>query len=570
MLKRDKLKSKKLFTRIATGFLLLALLSSALTGCGGEEKGAEPANSTNSTSTPADTAVTLPFKETVTFRVWDPLMSTALPIMKNYAESELNTELERRLNVRIEYIHPTEGSAKEQFNLMLTSGDIPDFIVGTFGDYPGGREKAFEDGILVDIKNEIPKYAPDLAKIYEAYPDLLMDVETEDGRQFGVPFLKGDESIYTFFGGFLRKDWLTELGLEVPETIDELYTVLKAFKEQKGATAPFTGTVGNIKGMYFTGAWGINQDYFIEDGKVVYGSIDPRFKEYTKTMVKWYKEGLLDPELATNNTKTIDAKITGNQAGATVGNTGSGLGKYLPLMKNKDPEFDLVAMPYPVLNKGDFNPFMAKDGPTVNNGAWNITTACENLPEALAFLNYGYTKEGSMLYNFGIEGVSYTMEDGYPKYTDLVTNNPNGQPIATMGQYYTRAFKDGPFVQDKRYFEQYMALPQQQESLKTWTKYAKQVTQANKNYRGTLTPDEVSQTTTKQNEINTYKDEMFLKWLMGKEDVDATWDKYVEQIKKLGIEDIIQVRQAAYDRFIEKFPQALNPQSFNISDIFEK
>ncbi|KRF10027.1 hypothetical protein ASG89_00295 [Paenibacillus sp. Soil766] len=561
------LKSKKVFNKMTTGSLLIALLTSAvMSGCVGEEKGAEP-----TTSASTDTAIKLPFEKPVKFRVWEPLPSTALAVMKNYAESELNKELQKRLNVTLEYIHPTEGSAKEQFNLMLASGDIPDFIVGTFGDYPGGRVKAFEDGILLDIKKEIPKYAPDLAKIYEAYPDLLMDVETEDGNQFYTPFLKGDESIYTYFGGYLRKDWLNDLGLKVPETIDELYTVLKAFKEKKGATTPFTGSVGNIKGIYFTGAWGINQDHFIENGKVLYGAIDPRFKEYAKTMVKWYKEGILDPELATNNSKTIDAKITGNQAGGTVGNTGSGLGKYLPLMKNKDPKFDLVAMPYLVLNKGDFNPFMPKDGPTTGGGAWNVTSSAKkNLKEALAFLNYGYTKEGSMLYNFGIEGVSYKMENGYPKYTELVTNNPNGQPIATMGQFYARAFKDGPFVQDQRYFEQYMALPQQQESLKTWTKYAEQVTKANKNYRGTLTPDEVSQTTTKQNEINTYKDEMFLKWLMGKEDVDATWDKYVEQIKKLGIEDINKVRQSAYDRFIKKFPQALNPKSFNISDIFDK
>ncbi len=555
--------SKKTFSKVTACSIMIALLSSAaLTGCGTDE--AEPAPSASS-----NTAIKVPFEKPVKFRVWDPLMSTALPIMQNYAESEFNKELQKRLNVTIEYIHPTEGSAKEQFNLMLTSGDIPDFIVGTFGDYPGGRQKAFDDGILVDIKNEIPKYAPDLAKIYETYPDLLMDVETEEGRQFGAPFLKGDQSIYTFFGGFMRKDWLNDLGLQVPETIDEMYTVLKTFKEKKGATAPLTGSVSNIKNNYFTGAWGINQDHFIENGKVVYGAIDPRFKDYTKTMVKWYKDGILDPEIATNNAKTIDAKFTSNQSGATLGNTGSGLGKYLPLMAKKDPKFDLVAAPYMVQKKGDFNPFMPKDGPVVNNGAWNITSSCKNIPEALAFLNYGYTKEGSMLYNFGIEGVSYKMENGYPKYTDLVTNNPNGQPIATMGQMYTRAFKDGPFVQDKRYFEQYMALPQQQESLKVWTKYAEQATKANKNYRGNLTPDEVSQITSKQNEINTYKDEMFLKWLMGKEDVDATWDKYVEQIKKLGIEDITKIRQNAYDRFVKKFPQALNPQSFNISDIYK-
>ena len=295
--------------------------------------------------------------------------------MKNYAESELNKELEKRTNVKLEYLHPVEGQGTEQFNLMIASGDIPDFIAGGFGEYQGGRRKAFEDGIIIDLKEAIAKYAPDLAKIYKAYPDLLMDVETEDGKQLFFPFLKGHERLYTFFGGFIRKDWLEDLGLKVPETVDELYTTLKIFKEKKGIDSPFTGNVGNIKGIYFTGAWGIDQNHFIENGKVVYGAIDPRFKEYAKTMAKWYKDGVLDPELATNNSKNIDAKITGSKAGVMFGNTGSGLGKYLPLMKDKDPKFDLIAMPYLVLKKGDVNPFMPKDGPVNGQGSWHITSA---------------------------------------------------------------------------------------------------------------------------------------------------------------------------------------------------
>jgi putative aldouronate transport system substrate-binding protein len=557
------IRRKSIFTKIITVSLMALLTATAMTGC--KKKELEPSN-----TDVAGDLLKLPFDKPVKFRVWENLHANASSVITNFAESELNKELEKRTNVKMEYIHPVGGQGTEQFNLMIASGDLPDFIAGGFGEYQGGRTKALEDGIIIDLKEAIAKYAPDLTKIYKAYPDLLMDVETEDGKQLFFPFLKGNERTFTFFGGFIRKDWLDELGLKVPETVDELYTTLKIFKEKKGIDSPLTGNVGNIKDIYFTGAWGINQNHFIENGKVVYGAIDPRFKEYAKTMAKWYKEGILDPELATNNTKNIDAKITGDKAGATLGNTGGGLGKYLPLMKDKNPKFDLIAMPYMVLKKGDTNTFMPKDGPFNSQGSWHITSACKNVKEAVTFLNYGYTKEGMMLYNFGKEGVSYKMENGYPKYTELVTNNPNGQPIATMGNVYTRAFNNGPFVQDVRYFDQYMALPQQQESLTTWTKFSKEVTKANKAYRGILTADENSQITTKQNEINIYKDEMFLKWLMGKEDVDATWDKYVEQIKKLGIDDINKVRQGAYDRFVKKFPQALNPQSFNISDIFGK
>lgn len=555
------LRRKRFITRSMALTLTTILSAGVMAGC--NQKEPEVANTDLSGS-----ALKLPFEEPVTFRIWETFPSAAAAVMKSYGESEFYKELEKRTNVRLEYLHPVEGQGKEQFNLMIASGELPDLILSGFGDYQGGRLKAYEDGIIIDLKELIPKYAPDLAKIYETYPDLLMDAETEAGQQLFFPFIRGHERLYTFFGGFMRRDWLEELELEVPETVDDWYTTLKAFKEKKGADAPFTGNVGNIKGIYFTGAWGIDQNHFIEDGKVVYGAIDPRFKEYAKTMAKWYEEGLLDPELATNDTKNIDAKITGNKSGAAVGNAGGSLGKYLPLMKGT--EFDLIATPYLVRKEGDFNPFIPKDGPVNSAGSVQITSACKNVAEAVTFLNYGYTEEGAMLYNFGIEGVSYNMENGYPKYTDLVMSNPNGQPVATMGHVYVRAFQNGPFVQDVRYQEQYMSLPQQQEAITTWTKFAKQVTEANKAYKGVLTADENSRIASKQNEINTYKDEMFLKWLMGRADIDATWDEYVAQIKKMGIEDINQVRQEAYDRFVQKFPQALNPQSFNVMDIFQR
>ena len=66
----------------------------------------------------------------------------------------------------------------------------------------------------------------------------------------------------------------------------------------------------------------------------------------------------------------------------------------------------------------------------------------EKHPELVAeFLNYGYTEEGHMLYNFGIENISYVMEDGYPRYTELITNNPDGLTMQyAMSQYMASAY----------------------------------------------------------------------------------------------------------------------------------
>ena len=101
----------------------------------------------------------------------------------------------------------------------------------------------------------------------------------------------------------------------------------------------------------FLGAWGINAGFYQEEGQVKYGPTDPRFKEFLTLMNQWYKEGLLDQDFATTDEKMLEAKITGGQIGSAILYTG-GIGKYGTLMKDKDPNFRLVA-PYPVMNKGD-------------------------------------------------------------------------------------------------------------------------------------------------------------------------------------------------------------------------
>ena len=95
-------------------------------------------------------------------------------------------------------------------------------------------------------------------------------------------------------GPIVRKDWLDELGLSMPETIDEWHNVLTQFKEKKGAAAPLAYHDNMLRNGDFIGAYGIKMDFFIENGKVVYGPYDKRYKDFLTTFAQWYKEGLID------------------------------------------------------------------------------------------------------------------------------------------------------------------------------------------------------------------------------------------------------------------------------------
>src|SRR5260370_24327305 len=72
------------------------------------------------------------------------------------------------------------------------------------------------------------------------------------------------------------------------------------------------------------------------------------------------------------------------------------------------------------------------------------------------------------MFNFGVEGTSYNLESGYPRYTPELMRNPQGLPPAQAMRRYIRGNFNGPFVQDPRYLEQYIVLQRQKDALKTW------------------------------------------------------------------------------------------------------
>ena len=106
-----------------------------------------------------------------------------------------------------------------------------------------------------------------------------------------------------------------------------------------------------------------------------------------------------------------------------------------------------------------------------------------------------------MFYNFGIEGESYNMIDGYPTYTDEIVHPTDGKTMMHALTEYNRAAVLGPMIQDKRYFEQYMVNPEQKETAEIW-KLAGDASYRMPNV--TYTVEEAGQITSKMNEITSY------------------------------------------------------------------
>lgn len=471
---------------------------------------------------------------------WVQLNASVSQTLSNLDETPYAQELQKRLGVDIEYIHPPLGQEVEKFNLLIASNDMPDVIYWNWNaNYTGGPAKAIREKRIIplnDYKDQAPNFFGYLAQNSEV--DKLS--KTDNGDYYGFTAIKGGNTLTVSDGMIMRYDWLKDLGLEIPETIDEWEVVLRAFRDKKGAKAPISVRTWGLSP--FAQAFGFKDTFYQENGKVKYGALEPGYKAYVSKLHDWYVEGLIDNDLATIDDVTVNSNILTGYSGVTYNSIGSGIGRYMNAAT--EPGYELVGTPYPVAKKGDPKKYVTCSG-LVPGAAAAITSNCDNIPLAMKVLDYGYGEEGRMFMNFGVEGLTYNMIDGYPTYTDLITNNPDGLAIAeTLGRY-TQASVSAPTIQDQRYMEQYAALPAQKKTLEIWQEH---------DSLDTLYPpvspkeEDLNEYTRLVTDINTYAGEMYVKFIMGVEPI-SNYDKFVAGLKERGIDRVIQLKQEALDAY---------------------
>ncbi|SFA74316.1 putative aldouronate transport system substrate-binding protein [Cohnella sp. OV330] len=528
----------------------IMLAGGLLAACGGNnnEENRPSAASASGASQTASTAGTS--AQSIAISYYTALNANASAVVTSLSDVEMYKELQKRTGVAVNFKHPAVGQEKEQFNLLIASGNLTDVIETAWNDYPGGPSKALADGTIVKLNDLIAQNAPNLSKLMKENEAVDKMVRTDTGDIYMMPMINLGK-YRSFDGPFFRKDWLDELGLKTPKTIGDWENTLRAFKEKKGATAPFTATAKKLKEFtMLPGAFGVSHGYYLDGGKVKYGPAQDGYKQYIALMNKWFKEGLLDPDTFANDTKKMESNLTSGKSGLIFGYIGGTMGTLTTSVRQTDPKFELVGAQYPVLNDGDKPQFVKRD-PEVNaSGQVGITKANAHPAETVKWLDTLYGEDGALLKNFGVEGLTYTMGNGKPTYTDLIMKNPDKlSPAQAMAKYF-RANYPSPGLADDRYIEQYYTLPEQQEAAKTFAEYA-DLSLEHVLPPVTLTPEESEELAQIEGEVNTYLDEMTAKFIMGVEPID-NYDKFVSQLQKMKIDRAVELKQAAYDRYAKR------------------
>lgn len=526
---------------------LVLCVAMLLSACGGIKKQGQST---------ADVKKTLPDGYPVTgvdtvLTWWQEPNPTMLSTAGNRGDTPFGELLEKETGIKVEYIHPAQGQTTEQFNLMVSGGSYPDMISYTWKNYPGGPDAALEEGIIQSLNPLLENgLAPALKKHFDENPEDAAQLQSNSGEFFAFPGLSDGDIMGVYSGGFIRKDALDKAGLAVPETLDELEAALYAFKEQ-GIEVPLHYNPYYTWGdpsLTILSAFNIGNSLYIDGETIKYGPLEPAYKDYITLLRKWYVEGLLDPEFAVENNKRRDSMVVDGQMGITFGTAGSVFGKLLPILKQDPRGFEMVPMPSLTHQKG-VKPEFGHQEVTVG-GVTAISRDCQEIELAAKLLDYAYTEKGFYTWSFGEEGKTFNMVNGEPVYTDLIMN-PDANGGLSIGEAlakYTGTAHQGPHKNSKYYLMQYYNMPEQQDALTTWSN-TNMI-----NHRLPLmypTVEESTEFSAIKTETDTYRGEMVCRFITGEESLD-NYDKFIETLKGMKVERMIEIQQLVYDRYLEK------------------
>jgi len=510
------------------------------------------ANTANSTAAaePSSLPIVEPGSVTLVWGTYDNWYTPA-----SYSQNlAIFKAIEEDTGVKIEWdiVPPSQYTTTMQTRLAAGT-DLPDFI-----NVPGDVVKYAMDGLLIPIDGLINQYAPNICKYFEADPLTKKVLTAPDGHIYSLASVVTGTGQSDPYAWIVRKDWLDRLGLAEPTTIDEFYNMLKAFKEQDANgngdlndEIPLV-TRYNVWDLSSLGdAWDLHLFYssgfHADDNNVVqYEWMDDRARELVTWLNKLYSEGLIDQEFLNTKDDERLAKVTRNIVGCA--------NHFINAIENWDnvltqagvSDVNHIALT-PLTGPNGYKGHQEAYGPV--SGNFSISKDCENQEVAIKWLDYVYaSEEGFMYTTFGIEGQSYEIVNGEPVYSEWATKNPDGlslnEAIRSLG-----ALPNIPYIRSDVGFwsKQNMAsiahLPKTMEMAKKISPYV--ITA----YPSILsTAEEAQQLTALMTDIDTYRDEMITKFILGQESLDQ-WNSFVESLQSMGMDEVLKIKQQQYDRF---------------------
>ena len=483
-----------------------------------------------------------PWKEKVELEIWMPSNSILASVVPDLNDHPVFKKVEELIGIDLKFTSPPLGQEADQFSLMMASGELPDIIIEP-ERYPGGVEAGVNEGAYLNLTDRMEKYAPNYSA-WRNSDEMRRKTTVTDSGKITAFYGLAPYSEWMWFGMLIKQEALDKTGLEVPETITEWHDFLAACKDA-GYKEPLN--YGSPYGQIFTGiingAYNVWDWMFVDkDGKAAWGPAQPLAKEYLATMRKWEEEDLLNSDWVTADFNQRMAEAISDDCAVMMDSPDTMWGYWMV-----DNNIDFVGALNPVLNKGD------KSGTTYLNfkrtgSTAAITTQCENVEAAMAFLDFAFTKKGWELYNFGEYGsVHLVNEEGRPYFhaDGLMYNDPEGQPLSNLiWKYRIHSFAN---IRDE-HFSNPLITAEGSYSGDIRAYWTENMDASYAMPPITFTSEESSREAELGTQLSTLRGEYFTKIIKGELPLDA-YDEFLSKANQMGLDEFIGLYQAALDRY---------------------
>lgn len=547
---------KKFLSFLLAAAMLLALL----TACGGGNNAPASSGEPNMDTTQTEFDV----------------LSGISALSGGYDNNPVLNQMQENAGIKINW-ETMSDSLGEQVGIRITGGDLPDALQAVgFSNYDLGRYG--RGGTFIDLTPYVtdPEIMPNLSAILEKYPKIKAAITQDDGKIYGLPAAEmmgtaatgaaEDYSIHSIQQfSMINKAWLDDLGLDVPETVEELKAALQAFKDNDMAHKMYGADPGSTIPMSFgfdEWCWGQNIFYapfgltnwsdvcmdlrLTKDKEVVFDCVSDEYRDAITYYHDWYADGLIDVEVFSQEANQYLAKGAQGYLGvATWWEINEMMGEhaadyvYLPPLKGPD---------------GKCTVYIKSAGSAVNSGQLSITKDCKSPANLLKFYDQWYTGENVMQLQYGPIGVyfneekdaqgmyvSITDEEARAKYNksagELKSTYEVAGPKLILSEYYTNVFH----MEDR-------AMQRLEDLQNFWFKYVDDFTYYPVDC--VFTKEELDDLDLYRPDFESHVRKQEALWLRDGGPTDAEWEAYKQDlVDTYGMNQLLEVYQNAYARY---------------------
>lgn len=368
----------------------------------------------------------------ISFGYWD------IDSLQNTSKSDgITAALEEKFGFSASFQSFDWSTYKMQYQILAATDTLPDVFTNLLLSSNDTNDVALynqmiEDETIHPLPDDLSDY-PHLEKLLSKYEYL----RHKDGHMYAIPHPIFTEDILSSSDAamLVRKDWMTTLGIQAPQNINEFISMVTAFALQDPDGNGKNDTIGyNVNNLPALGKWvmlGIapecNVYSWIHDTDGLYRPswMTDAFRNVVTIYRDLYKLGGLDSDFYVKNPSTVvNDFITGKLGAMEYKSSASSLAELRELWNTQnDVPFDACVDVLPT--------FPAPDGKCYSNSSnsfWSEAYISSNVTDdelhiILSLIDYLLSDEGADLYNYGIQGTDYSIASDHSITSQIADEN---------------------------------------------------------------------------------------------------------------------------------------------------